>query len=1322
MRILRTAALVLVALVALLVGGTWVFLQTPWGGEAVRRLALPRLNAAIAGRIAADRFRFHGDRIVLEGAVVRDPAGAQVLSVERIEIAFSPLALLRRRVEVTELAVEGPRLWLVAEAKGTNLARALAPRRPAAHAAPTASSQSRGPGWVVDVAGIALTDGAFAYGGPSGKRVARLDDLAVRGRVRLAPDGAAPRPHDILDLDLATDARGAHLVASGSVDLTTLRARDPGLVVRGEGIVLSDLLAAAPSSHFGFVLRVEGGGATLPELDGRVTLRVPEGEIDGQTLGPIAFSLQAAAGAYKLADLQAAFPGVAITGEASATNARVDGRLRVEARDLAATVRSLAPPRGPPPLGLAGKGRIDVAVSGPLARPALRVAARFPSLRLDDNELDDLHLSAIVPDVSRPTRATVDAGAAQATLGGQAVRALALRLDAAGQDLVAELRAAAPYPLALAATARRGKDDNHLVLKSFALRYPEGAWTLKRPARIAFADGRLTVRELALSADHQTIAVDLTRTDTRLEGHVEMARIDLARLPRVLVPKALGLRGEVDLDARLDERPSRPRLALTVALRRLILHQRAIGDLRLRVDGDGNKPLAAALDVSGLGGGKDGSLSVKLTTPLSLRTVLRHPPTTARLLRTPVEVTGDLDRLPLKTVAMLVGRKPEPEGTLSSHFEISGSAAEPRGQLALDVAGASVGARFPPTDARVEVDLAGRSIDARVRVVRRQHALLSLTARLEAGLDALTDVEQLASAPLKVRAVVGPLALQRLGLPPSERQPPRVLKGKVHADLAIDGTLRAPRLLAHAQLHDCYLDKALVGAGTVTVSYAASALRVETSLTSTSGGTLNLAAATTADLGYPAIRSLDPDKLVLDARLDAKEFDLQGLSGMTPGLRTVGGRLSAAATLRGTLDDPRVAGQLEWRDGRLALTGYGEYEGIHLALHGDEKAVRIDDLVGRAGHGNARLTGGAQHVDGKGYEVQLKADVTRFPLYTEGQPLAEVTIDAAVKGSVSPRVTRLAVDLDQARIALSSAKRKNLQALAAPADVVLMEDGKPLNDAQAHKLKKLEARREGETAAGAPTKERERKARTVITVNAPRRLWVTGQDANLELGLEPGFRVVIGETTRIIGTVDVHRARVDVFGRRFDVRSDSTVKFDGAPDFPDIDVTATHRNTTENVTVLATVKGTPDKMSVKVTSPDRPELTESQLYTLLITGHLETGGSGTTSGSPTAQAASLLGGVLASQLQKTLARRLPLDVLTIDAGGQGLAGTQLEAGRYVTDRFYVGYIGRVGADPNRYQNRNAVHLEYQLTSRWEVEGEYGDVGTGSADLMWKKNY
>ena len=50
------------------------------------------------------------------------------------------------------------------------------------------------------------------------------------------------------------------------------------------------------------------------------------------------------------------------------------------------------------------------------------------------------------------------------------------------------------------------------------------------------------------------------------------------------------------------------------------------------------------------------------------------------------------------------------------------------------------------------------------------------------------------------------------------------------------------------------------------------------------------------------------------------------------------------------------------------------------------------------------------------------------------------------------------------------------------------------------------------------------------------------------------------------------------------------------------------------------------------------------------------------------------------------------------------------------------YTATAATDPTRYQNRNAAHVEYQLTDRWQIAAEYGDVGTGSADLMWRKNY
>jgi translocation and assembly module TamB len=244
-----------------------------------------------------------------------------------------------------------------------------------------------------------------------------------------------------------------------------------------------------------------------------------------------------------------------------------------------------------------------------------------------------------------------------------------------------------------------------------------------------------------------------------------------------------------------------------------------------------------------------------------------------------------------------------------------------------------------------------------------------------------------------------------------------------------------------------------------------------------------------------------------------------------------------------------------------------------------------------------------------------------------------------------------------------------------------------------------------------------------VVVNAPRNLWVRGNDANLELGLGPKFVVSVTDKPRIFGEVQVRRGRVAVLGRRFDLDRQSTVRFSGPSDRPTLDVKATHVNDriTPPVSIVVTAKGPIDRLALSLTSPSHPQLNETQMYTVLITGRLDLAQPSSGASTPEAQAASLIGGLLASRLQKTLARKLPLDVLTIESG-DGLGGTSLEAGTYLTDDLYVAYLGRLATDPFRRQNRNEVRLEYQLTARWSFEGMYGDAKVGSADLVWTKHY
>jgi translocation and assembly module TamB len=238
-------------------------------------------------------------------------------------------------------------------------------------------------------------------------------------------------------------------------------------------------------------------------------------------------------------------------------------------------------------------------------------------------------------------------------------------------------------------------------------------------------------------------------------------------------------------------------------------------------------------------------------------------------------------------------------------------------------------------------------------------------------------------------------------------------------------------------------------------------------------------------------------------------------------------------------------------------------------------------------------------------------------------------------------------------------------------------------------------------------------------VNAPRNLWIQGNDINTEIGLSDGFRIEYATEPRVFGDVNVLRGRLDVFGRRFDLQRDSKVSFTGPAMAPGLNVTASYKNEIEQVTVHLKVQGEPRKLQLHPTS--EPPLPETEIYTLLATGHTSLH-QGTGKTSTSGEAASLVGSLAASQLKQTLSSKLPLDVLSIEAGDSGVAGTKLEAGTYVNDRFYVGFTGRIGADPTRGENSNEVGLEYQLSKRWSANGSYGDARAGEATVNWRKEY
>jgi translocation and assembly module TamB len=728
--------------------------------------------------------------------------------------------------------------------------------------------------------------------------------------------------------------------------------------------------------------------------------------------------------------------------------------------------------------------------------------------------------------------------------------------------------------------------------------------------------------------------------------------------------------------------------------------------------------------------------SVALRTPLTVGALLARPPTLASLGPAPIQLDVDIHDLPLDVLhdAGLIGR--QIRGKLSARGEVRGKVKAPIGKLALSVAGGAIG-RAPPIDASLVANASAAGMQTSINAQRENRRLLDLTASLQAPPDKASRIDDLISRPLSINATLGPTSIEELraltGNPPrsGSRSVPAVpgaavgrdnqsrLDGVIRADLSISGSLANPKVQLRSEFDQLSSEKISLGKGKLDYSYGNASSKLSVDLASTAG-TLSVQGQAGVDLSYPAVRrGLSYANAPVSVTLNSSHLDLAFLSGVTEMVPRLGGTVDADATVQGTIGAPSIRGKLEWANGAITLAGYGEYRQVHLLVEGTNDTLQLRELVAHSGSGQVRVTADGRR-SGKSLTLTGKVNLDKFPIISDDQLVATVSMQSTLDGEIAPQLVNVRrFQIPSARIELPDTKRKDLQRLDRPEDIVLLRNGVPTNE---KRYEKATASLSGLGGAGAVEEAPPQKAsgQIVIVVDAPRNIWIKGNDLNIEIGLSDGFKVEVAPAPQIFGEIKLLQGRADVIGRRFDVQKGSTVRFTGPVAVPVLDVTAVYNNEREQVKVTVTVTGRVKKLLIKTSS--EPPLTETEIYTLIATGHRTLkANSGSTSAS--SLAVSAIGSLAASELKNVLSAKLPLDVLSIEAGESGgLQGTKVEAGTYVTDRIYIGYTARINARTDLGENANEVHLDYQISPRWSFEATYGDAKAGSADVIWSRDY
>jgi translocation and assembly module TamB len=420
-------------------------------------------------------------------------------------------------------------------------------------------------------------------------------------------------------------------------------------------------------------------------------------------------------------------------------------------------------------------------------------------------------------------------------------------------------------------------------------------------------------------------------------------------------------------------------------------------------------------------------------------------------------------------------------------------------------------------------------------------------------------------------------------------------------------------------------------------------------------------------------------------------------------IRTAAGRLVIDVAAKGPLGRLSPRGTLRVSDGRIAVTELGEWTDVAVEARLTDDVFEVARLDVRRGRGRLSAKASATGLRGQTARVSARLDVEGFTVSRAGMDLATIDLDAEASGTWRSGELALEVKVPEGVVRLPRRAPRTLQSLERRKDIVVGRPPEP---------KKAPApAAQGAAASAAAVDPFTLRAHVVV----PRNFFVKSDNPRVDVELKADVRYErTGGEDYAEGSVEVVRGAVEpIAGRNFLIERGRVQFTGGPPRAALLDVEAKYTNPAAVVTVTAA--GAVSAPEIRLTS--QPPMDEAQIAMLIATGRTElkagSGAVGTLTGEEAGRAA--LGAVATQAFRNLVADKLPLDTVALDAG-------TLRAGKYVTDKIYVGYVRRFDADPAKNENEDEVRVEYQITPNWIFESRYGNAQSGGASLIWSRDY
>ena len=611
--------------------------------------------------------------------------------------------------------------------------------------------------------------------------------------------------------------------------------------------------------------------------------------------------------------------------------------------------------------------------------------------------------------------------------------------------------------------------------------------------------------------------------------------------------------------------------------------------------------------------------------------------------------------------------------------------------------------------------------------------LVSGTARLVADLGLRGDA---LSGELRLDQV--PMALARLA------DPTLRLDGTLNAQATLGGTVRNPRAdatLRVANLRAQQTTQAGVPGIDATINAQWRDERVSVNgnaATRNGGGRLNLTAgaplvmnAETFAVSVPQTGRLEA---AVNGTLDASlANDLLAASG-----DRAQGALRLDVNVGGTVGAPQLGGTVALNNARYENRASGAViSNIDARIVGEGDVFTIQSFTGRTANGGAIGARGVIRpgaTDGRQLDIQIQADNARlvqndlataalgasltltgtFTNPVLAGPVRLQRVDVQIPNQTPPNVVDLKVvevggGRGSVRTPSQAAPQPAVQNSSAQKPARTANGGK--NNAKAARNASVSTATATATPDAPPPETPPFALGLNLTVDAQNQIFVRGRGLEAEFS---GQLAITGTANQpvVSGRLTMLKGRLDLLGKSF-VFKRGIIEFDGEPQIdPRLDLMA--EATANDITAQIVISGTARHPKLELTSPQG--LPQDEVLAGVLFGK-SVANLGAAEAVQLAQSAATLAGFGGGGggLLDRVRRELGVDRLDFTTGENGRGGA-VEAGRYVSDRVYVGVEQGIGA------NQSRATVEVDITKNIKAEADVGADSETRLGVKWEMNY